>query len=66
MPFVFVKLGDNAIKTHRKLQQVGGDAMSRAKPFAGTKYFLKAETLLKMSSATDYRQQNGQVTTQHG
>jgi hypothetical protein len=36
------------------------------KPFAGTKYSLKAEALLKMSSAADYHQQNGQVTTQHG
>jgi len=36
------------------------------KPFAGTKYFLKAETLLKLSSAADDHQQNGQVTTQHG
>ena len=35
-------------------------------PFAGTKYFLKAETLLNMSSAADDYQQNGQVITQHG
>jgi hypothetical protein len=36
------------------------------KPFAGTIYFLKAEPLLKMSSAADDHQQHGQVTTQHG
>jgi hypothetical protein len=36
------------------------------KPFAGTKYFLKAEPLLKMSSAAYCHQQNGQVTAQHG
>jgi len=36
------------------------------KPVAGTKYFLKAEPFLKMSSAADYHQQNEQVTTQHG
>jgi len=35
------------------------------KPFAGTKYFLKAEPLLKMRSAADDHQQHGQVTTQH-
>jgi len=35
------------------------------KPFAGTKCFLMAEPLLKMSSAADDHQQNGQVTTQH-
>jgi len=35
------------------------------KPFAGTKCFLKAETLLKMSSAADDHQQHEQVTTQH-
>jgi hypothetical protein len=36
------------------------------KPFAGTKYCLKAEPLLKMSSSADDHQQNGQVTAQHG
>jgi len=36
------------------------------KPFADTKCFLKAEPLLKMSSAADDHQQHGQVTTQHG
>ena len=35
------------------------------KPFAGTKCFLKAESLLKMRSAADDHQQHGQVTTQH-
>ena len=35
------------------------------KPFAGTKCFLKAETLLTMSSAADDHQQDGQVKTQH-
>ena len=35
------------------------------KPFAGTKCFLKAEPLLKMSSAANDHQQHGQVTTQH-
>jgi len=33
------------------------------KPFAGTKCFLKAENLLKMSSAADDRQYHGQLTT---
>ena len=36
------------------------------KPFAGTKCFLKAEPLLKLSSAADDHRQNGQVITQHG
>jgi len=35
------------------------------KPFAETKCFMKAETLVKMSSAADEHQQHGQVTTQH-
>jgi len=35
------------------------------KPFAATKCFLKAEPLLKMSSATDDHQQHGQVSAQH-
>jgi hypothetical protein len=35
------------------------------KPFAGTKYFLKAKSLLKMRSAADDNQQHRQVTTQH-
>jgi len=35
------------------------------KPLAGTKSFLKAEPLLKMSNAADDHQQHGQVTTQH-
>jgi hypothetical protein len=35
------------------------------KPFGGT-CFLKAEPLLKMSSAADDHQQRGQVTKQHG
>ena len=35
-------------------------------PFAGTKCFMKAEPLLKMSSATDDHQQHTEVTTQHG
>ena len=34
--------------------------------FDGIKCFLKAETLLKMSSAAVDHQQHGQVTTQHG
>jgi hypothetical protein len=34
------------------------------KPFAGTICFLKAEPLLKMSSAADDGQQYGQVTAQ--
>ena len=33
--------------------------------FAGTKYVPKAEPLLKMNSAADDHQQQGQVTTQH-
>ena len=35
------------------------------KPFAGTKCFLKAEPLLKMSSTADDHKKYGQVTTQH-
>jgi len=36
------------------------------KTFAGTKCFLKAEPLLKISSTVGNHQQNGEVTTQHG
>jgi hypothetical protein len=36
------------------------------KLFAGTKYFLKAEPFLKMSSAAGDHQEHGEVTTQHG
>jgi hypothetical protein len=50
-----------ASTTHGKLQQAFGEH----KPFAGTKFFLKAETLLKMSSTADHHQQHGEVTTQH-
>ena len=32
------------------------------KPVAGTKYFLKAESLLKMISAAEEHQQHGEVT----
>jgi hypothetical protein len=64
--FFSVKLSNIATTTHGKLQQAfGGGGTSRAKPFSRTKSFLKAETLLKMSSAVDNHQQNGQVTTQH-
>ena len=35
------------------------------KPFDGTKCVLKAEPSLKVSSAADEHQQNGQVTTQN-
>jgi hypothetical protein len=34
--------------------------------FAGTICFLKAETLLQTSSATDDHEEQGQVTTQNG
>jgi hypothetical protein len=37
----------------------------KLQPFAGTKCFLKAETLLKMSNAEDDHQQHEQVTIQH-
>jgi hypothetical protein len=61
-----VKLGDSAITTYDKLQQAFGDQQCQEhKPFAGTKYFLKVEPLLMMSSAADDHQQNGQVTLQH-
>ena len=67
MPSFFcVKLSDSATTTHGKLQQAfGDDAMSRAQAFRWPKYFLKAEPLLKMSSAADDHQPHGQVTTQH-
>ena len=65
--FICVKLGDNATITNGKLQQAfGDDKCKEQKPFAGTKCFLKAEPLLKMSSAADVHQQQGQVTTQRG
>jgi hypothetical protein len=32
--------------------------------FAGTKFFMKAKPLVKMSSAADDHQQHGQMTTQ--
>jgi hypothetical protein len=35
------------------------------KAFVGTKYFLKVETLLKVSNAAEDHQQHGQVTIQH-
>jgi hypothetical protein len=35
------------------------------KPFTGTKCFLKAEPLLKISSTVDDHQRHGEVTTQH-
>jgi hypothetical protein len=68
MRFFCVKLGDNATTTNGKLQQAfGDDAISRAHAFAGTECFLKAEALLKMSSAADdHQQQHGEVKTQHG
>jgi hypothetical protein len=36
------------------------------KPFAGAICFLKAEPLLKLSSAADDHKKHGQVATQHG
>ena len=64
---LFVKLSESATMTYGKLQR-SLEIMhcQQHKPFTGTKYFLKAESLLKMSSAADYYQQNGQLTTQHG
>jgi len=64
-----VKLGDSATKTYGKLRQAfGDDAMSKAQAFRWQKknVFLKAESLMKMSSAADDHQQHGQVTTQRG
>jgi len=62
-----VKIGDNATKTHinfsRPLEMM---QCPEHKPSADTKCFLKAENLLKMSSAADDPQQHGQVTAQHG
>jgi hypothetical protein len=64
--FFCVKLGDNAITTHtnfsRPLEMM---QCQEHKLYGVTKCFLKAENLLKMSSATD-DQQHRQVTTQHG
>jgi hypothetical protein len=67
-PIIFcVRLGDNSTTTHGKLQQAfGDDAMSRVQAFPDTKCFLKAESLLKMSSVADVHQQHGQATKQHG
>jgi len=63
---VCVKLGDKVTTTHGKIQQVSGDdAMSRSQGFPSTKYFLKAESLLKFSISANDHQQHGQVTTQH-
>jgi len=62
--FFCVKLGDSATTTHGKLQQEKMQCQEH-KPFAGTKYFLKAEPSLKMSSTADDHQKHGQVTTQH-
>jgi len=43
-----VKLSNNVTTTHGKLQQAfGGDATSGAKPFAETKFFLKARNLVE-------------------
>jgi hypothetical protein len=60
-----VKLGDSATTTRGKLHQAfGDDAVSRAQAFHWHKIFLNTEPLLKMSSAADNHQQNGQDTTQ--
>jgi len=65
--FFCVKLGDIATTTHGKFSRpLEMMQCQKHKPFSGTKSFLKAETLLKMSSAVDEYQQHGQVTTQHG
>jgi hypothetical protein len=57
--FFCVKLGDNATTTPGKLQQTFvDDACQQHKPFTGTKCFLNAELLLKMSSAEDSHQQH--------
>ena len=64
--FFCVKLADSATTTvenfSRHLEVM---KCQEHKPFAGTKCFLKAEPLLKMNSAADDHQQNGQVTTQY-
>jgi len=63
--FFCVKLGNNATTTHgnfsRPLEMM---QCQEHKPFAGTKCFLKAEPLLKISSAADDHQQQREVTTQ--
>ena len=65
--FVVVILGDIATTTRGKIcQPFEDDAMSRAQAFRWHKMFLKAEPLLKMSSAADDHHQHREVTTQHG
>ena len=65
--FLCVKLGDNATTTNRNFSRpLEMMQCQEHKPFAGTKCFLKAENLLKMSSATDDHQEHGQVAKQHG
>ena len=52
-----LKLGDSATITNGKLQQALEIMQCQEhKPFAGTNFFLKAEPLLKMSSAADDHQ----------
>jgi hypothetical protein len=65
--FFCVKLGDNATTTHRNFSRpLEMTQCPENKTFAGTKCFLDAENLLKMNSAADDHQQQGQVTTQQG
>jgi hypothetical protein len=64
--FFCVMLSDIATTTHGKLQQPFGDnAMSRAQTLRWHKMFMKANPLLKMSSAANDHQQHGEVTTRY-
>ena len=48
MPFLCIKLGDNATTTHGKLQRAfGDDAMSRAQAFRWHKMFSEGRTLVE-------------------
>jgi hypothetical protein len=63
--FVLNSLSDSASTKHGKFQQAFGDGLcEQHTPFVGTICSLKAEPLLKMSSAADDNQRHGLVTTQ--
>jgi hypothetical protein len=63
--FFCVKLGENAT-THGKLQQAFRRSCNVKSTSLSLARFLKAESLIKMSSAARNHEQHGQVTTQNG
>jgi hypothetical protein len=65
-PFFFVKLGDNAITTHGKLQQsFGDDAMSRAQAFRWQKMFSEGKNPVEDEQRSGRPSTAGKVTTQN-